>query len=210
MSQDIDLSERFPRRTQRRQETRAKILKAAARSFRKFGFGPTTMNAIAEAADVHVTTLFTHFKNKRELAISLNDASIARLERLVEEAKGKTPFFDFFRDMAVQSAERIEHVSDPEGSLWSALRQDAELAIAWVHFEDQQVALLADYVAHEYGLDLKTDPRPELVANLMLASSRIAHRRWTQHPAPDDLTAQTRAAVDLAVTMCRAVLSGRG
>ena len=58
-----DQAERFPRRTLRRQNTRARILRAAMQLFRQVGYGAATMNAIADAADVHVTTLFVHFKS---------------------------------------------------------------------------------------------------------------------------------------------------
>jgi AcrR family transcriptional regulator len=209
MTDDATQLERFPRRTLRRQQTRAAILKAANRLFRKVGYGAATMTAIADGADVHVTTLFTHFKTKRDLAVSLNDASVALLERLAADAKGNTPFFDFFRALVLKSAERIEPTSgDPALSLWHELREDPELTFAWVQYEQRQIVLLSDYIAHDYGLDQATDYRPELVANLLIASSWTSHRHWTENAQTLDLKTETNKALEIAIQMAKAVLGG--
>lgn len=206
MSDEDARLEKFPRRTQRRQQTRARIMKSALKLFRKVGYGAATMNAIADAADVHVTTLFTHFKTKRDLAVSLNDSTVALLEQLVDENKGKVPFFEFFQSMVLGTARRIEHASNPTLSLWHEMRRDPELTFAWVQYEQRQVVLLADYIAHDYGLDPATDHRPELIANLMVSSSWISHRRWSDSAGRLDLETETRAAVQTATEMALSVL----
>jgi AcrR family transcriptional regulator len=198
--------EKFPRRTQRRRQTRERILKAASRLFRKVGYGGATMSAIADAADVHVTTLFTHFKTKQELAVSLNDAAIDRLAELVAKAKGKIPFFDFYLQLVSDAARRLDHRHDPSTSVWHELGHDPELTFAWVQYERRQIALFTDYIALEYGLDPGNDYRPELVADLMLASSWAAHRRSTANPEMLDLLEETATAVAAATKMGLAVL----
>jgi AcrR family transcriptional regulator len=193
--------EKFPRRTQRRLQTRETILKAATKLFRKVGYGGATMNAIAEAADVHVTTLFTHFKTKQDLAVSLNDAAIDRLARLIADAKGKTPFFEFYRELVLGAARKLEHKHDPATSVWRELGHDLELTLAWAQYERRQIALFADYIAFEYGLDPDADYRPELIAGLLLASAWAAHRRSRANPQTLDLEAETTAAVSTAIEM---------
>lgn len=206
MSDEDARLEKFPRRTQRRQQTRARIMKSALKLFRKVGYGAATMNAIADAADVHVTTLFTHFKTKRDLAVSLNDSSVDLLKQLVAENKGKLPFFEFFQSLVLGTARRIEHASNPTLSLWHEMRRDPELTFAWVQYEQRQVVLLADYIAHDYGLDPANDHRPELIANLMVSSSWISHRRWSDSAGALDLETETRAAVQTATEMALSVL----
>jgi len=89
MTQNADAQAlKFPRRTIRRQETRARIVAAASRLFRSVGYAEATMAAIAEAADVHVTTMFTHFKSKAELAATLGEAAIVELGELIADAQG--------------------------------------------------------------------------------------------------------------------------
>ncbi|MDO9337110.1 MAG: helix-turn-helix domain-containing protein [Caulobacter sp.] len=207
MTDEALQSEKFPRRTQRRQQTRARIVSAADKLFRTVGYGAATMSAIADEADVHVTTLFTHFKTKLDLAVSMNEQAATILEQMVAEAKGAKPVFDFFLDLVLLTARRVETARDPDNSLWRQLSRDPELTFAWVQYEQRQIELLADYIAHDYALDPATDYRPDLIANLLLSSSRLSHRRWTDSAKPMDLVTETRKAVELAIAMARPVLA---
>jgi AcrR family transcriptional regulator len=67
----------FPRRRQRAQATRARVLDAARALFIEQGYGGTTIHAIAERADVAPETVYSAFGNKRSLLAQLVDISIA-------------------------------------------------------------------------------------------------------------------------------------
>ncbi len=204
--EDAARRERFPRRTIRRQETRARIMKAARRLFRQIGFGSATMAAIADAADVHVTTLFNHFKTKRELAASLNDAQIETMERMIAEAKGVTPFFDFFRAMVLDSVHAIKGETDPNLTLWSELKKDPELTMIWIDYERRQIELLADLAASEFGLDAEKDYTPRIVSSILLSAAWDAHRRWSAAFTELNLEDETLKAIAIAEKMARAAL----
>lgn len=201
--------ERFPRRTMRRQNTRARILASAMSLFRRLGYGAATMNAIADAADIHVTTLFTHFKSKQELAATLNDAGIERLEALIAASQGKVPFFVFFRGVVLDMARSLEAEVEPSLSLWHELRRDPELSLAWADYEQRQVALLAAYIAADFGLK-SSDYAAQLAASTLLASSWASHRRWSENAGKRDLEKETLAALDLAEVMAKAALKKAG
>ncbi len=203
-------AEKYPRRTERRRQTRERILEAAARLFGAIGYGGATMNAIAEAADVHVTTLFAHFKTKQELAFSLVDQGIERLAELIDDAKGRTPFFDFYRGLVLEMARQLARQGEPSVPVWRELGQDPELAFAWSRYERRQIELFADYIAHEYGLDPAADYRPQLVAGATLAASWEAHKRTVARPQACDLESETAEAVSIAIQMGRAVLEPKG
>lgn len=202
-------AERFPRRTARRENTRNRIVKVAARLFQQVGYGSTTMNAIADAADVHVTTLFTHFKSKQDLASSANDVTLERLERLIAASQGKLPFFAFFRRIVMDFASRLEGERDPGVTVWSELERDPDLALAWATYEHRQVIMLAGYVAAEYGLGAD-DYRPVLVSSLMVSASWEAHRRWSSDTKHLDLAHETLVALDIAEGMAKAALGAPG
>lgn len=196
---------RFPRRTVRRQNTRARILSAASKLFRSVGYGASTVHAIAEAADVHITTLFTHFKSKQELAASLNDASIERLQQFIHEAQGKVPFFKFFRTLVSGTARTLEASADPSLSLWHSLERDPELSLAWAEYERRQVELLAGYIAADHGLE-RHEYAPQLAASILVSSSWISHRQWSQNPQRGTLEGETLAALEIAEAMARTAL----
>ncbi len=200
-----DQAERFPRRTLRRQNTRKRILKAATRLFQRVGYGHATMNAIAEAADVHVTTLFTHFKSKQDMAASANEATLERLALLISRSVGKVGFFDFFRNMVMDVAGRLHGEREPTLTVWSELERDPDLALAWASYEHRQVAMLAEYVAAEFGLPPESYA-PTLVAGLMVSASWEAHRRWSADTRQRNLKNETLAALDVAERMAKAAL----
>jgi len=53
-----------PKRQDQAERTRGAILHAASREFRRHGFDGASTVAITEAADVHASLLYYHFKNK--------------------------------------------------------------------------------------------------------------------------------------------------
>jgi AcrR family transcriptional regulator len=197
--------ERFPRRSARRIKTRAKILKAALAHFQKVGYADATLNAIADAADVHVTTLFTHFKTKRDLATSLADAEIERLAELIGAAKGYRAFFDFFRELVLSTAASRQQLGDHKSGIRQELQKDPELALSWLRYEEKEVLLVAEYIAHDYGLDLRGDYVPYLAASILVSSGVISYTRWRSLKGLD-LVRETQVALDYAERMARAIL----
>ena len=67
----------FPRRRERARATRARVLDAARALFIERGYVATTIDAIAERADVSSETIYSTFGNKRSLLSQLVDVSIA-------------------------------------------------------------------------------------------------------------------------------------
>ncbi|HEX2850954.1 MAG TPA: helix-turn-helix domain-containing protein [Acidimicrobiales bacterium] len=64
------------RRTRRSEETRARVIGAAGRLFVERGYAATTIEAIADAADVSVETVYVRFRNKRNLLDAYLDVAI--------------------------------------------------------------------------------------------------------------------------------------
>lgn len=200
-----DNAERFPRRSARRARTRARILEAASSEFKKAGYAEATMNAIAEAADIHVTTLFTHFKTKRDLAAALSDQEIDQFRELIDDAKGKIPFFDFFRRLVLTTAATRQKDGDPKTGLTQEVQRDPELALSWLRYEEAEVRLVAEYIAHDYGLDAKEDYTPYLAGQVLIASGVTSYTRWVREKGVD-LVKETEIALDLAERMARSIL----
>lgn len=69
--------DRYPRRRERARATRARVLEAALALFVERGYVATTINAIAERADVSPETVYSTFGTKRSLLSELVDISIA-------------------------------------------------------------------------------------------------------------------------------------
>jgi AcrR family transcriptional regulator len=78
------------RRERRKQQTRERIIAAAAASFAEHGFDATTFDHIAERADVARATVFNYFHDKQQLLRAYLDHRRAWLQALLEdEAPGE-------------------------------------------------------------------------------------------------------------------------
>ena len=68
---------KFPRREAKARETRRAVLAAAKELFVAEGYGGTTIQAIADQADVAAQTVYAVFGNKRSILAEVLDLSIA-------------------------------------------------------------------------------------------------------------------------------------
>ncbi|MFN3608042.1 MAG: TetR/AcrR family transcriptional regulator [Hyphomonas sp.] len=198
---------KYPRRTERRRRTRLKILSVAAEQFSKAGFAATTMQNIADEADIHVTTLFMHFNSKNELATSLATGAIDQLRERAWAARSHMVFFDFFREEALAYAAIRRSASQPDAALWSALRNDRELAFAWTLYEHGQKDVYAEYIAAEYQLDRTTSYLADLIAALLVECLILPHEKWAAAPGKRKLADEIEIAVDLAEKSARQLLA---
>jgi AcrR family transcriptional regulator len=82
------MDERPDRRERKRQRTRLAIQDAALELFAERGYRETTINAIADRADVAPRTVTVHFPTKEEL---LFDAEPFTLESLIAALQARTP-----------------------------------------------------------------------------------------------------------------------
>ena len=73
------------RRERRSIETREKILRSAINLFAKRGFNATTIDAIAERADIGKGTFFNYFENKESLLLEYQKMQMGRVGALVTE-----------------------------------------------------------------------------------------------------------------------------
>jgi AcrR family transcriptional regulator len=187
---------RFPRRSKKKRQTRDRIIAAASKLFREVGYSDTTMADISQEADVHVTTLFTHFKAKRDLATAISERSIEQLEELIAAARGRVPFFTFFRGLVREWARSYAGARVGSIAYGHEFRENPELAFSWLRYHQREVDLFAAYIAADYGLNLARDFRPVLVANMLSAGNVIAHDRWLESKGKSSVERDALAALD--------------
>lgn len=193
-------TERFPRRSRRKQETRQRIVDAAEALFQKVGFGDATMLAIAEAADIHITTLFTHFRSKRELGDAISERVLDRLRVAIDDNRGKRPFFDFMRRLTRSAGLRHVRRAAQNLAMGRLFGADEDFTASWMSYERRQIELLAVYIAEDFGLDLPGDYRPTLIANMIVGGNIMAHQRWVDSGGALDLVGESLAVLDAVET----------
>jgi len=205
MSKALEIAEpevpSFPRRSRRKRETRQRIVEAAEALFRQVGFNNATMQAIAEAADVHVTTLFTHFKSKRDLSDAISDMILEAMALAFEESRGKRPFFEFMRKLTENACREHLRRSEQNLAMGRLFGADEDFTASWMTYERRQIELLASYIAVDFGLDLAVDYRPTLIANMIVGGNIMVHQRWVDSEGTLDLTRESLAVLDAVETL---------
>jgi TetR/AcrR family transcriptional repressor of mexJK operon len=115
------------------EQKRAAIVAAARKAFLDGGYSQTSMDCIAEAAEVSVKTIYRHYENKDELFSAVmqavcGDNGIPSGEQNVAALVLRYPWFD---DASVQGLtaggiEYLNHVlSDEQLSLYRVVTRDA-------------------------------------------------------------------------------------
>jgi len=115
------------------EQKRTAIVAAARRAFLDSGYSQTSMDGIAEAAEVSVKTIYRHFENKDELFSAVmqavcHDNGVPSGEQSLSSFAARFPWFD---DTSVQGLvaggkEYLSHVlSEEQLSLYRVVTRDA-------------------------------------------------------------------------------------
>ena len=93
--------------SQRREETRQKVLDSACRLFGEHGFDHTSLDDIASDCKLTVTPVYHYFGNKLQLFAEVNAMMEQQLIALLDELAGQQPFnlrkaWDQFMDLCKQ------------------------------------------------------------------------------------------------------------
>ncbi len=76
------------RRERKKRETRQRLMEAALRLFREHGYADTTVEQIAEAADVAKSTFFNYFETKEAILPALAEWRLQQLEEALLPERG--------------------------------------------------------------------------------------------------------------------------
>lgn len=195
----------FPRRTAAKARTRQRIEEAAQRLFVTHGYADATMAAIADAADIHITTLFTHFSSKRKLAAAIAVTAGVRFESVVSAQRAQgVPVLKFWRNQVTRIAHAYERDGEGQINLGRALAGEPELLPVWFAHQQLQITLMTEYIADELGIDPAKDRRAQIAAAMLVAGGRMAFDSWIESGRVGDLVVENERLLDAA----EAVLAG--
>jgi AcrR family transcriptional regulator len=190
------------RRERKKQETRAALETAAMRLFLDRGYEQTTVEDIANAADVAVRTFFRYFSSKQHILFGDVAAGIA--DRLAA-ALATRPLDEHPVD-AVYAAFEILRVADPQEQRGvidrlRLLEQVPELTGTYLTVMHGLHLAIVDFVAARTSMSPATDLYPQLVggaavaaiqASLAVVLSRGTGSPEVERSAYDALTAGLR------------------
>jgi AcrR family transcriptional regulator len=172
-------------RSRKKQQTRHAIEDAARDLFADQGYDATTVEQIAERADVAVSTFFRYFPTKREAILSDQSERLPALQQAIVDRPA-----DESDLVALHAALQQEWVAaiDPERTARTAAAIELSHVLLGVAFEVGHTWLVAISEALAQRKKLaEVDERCELTATTALAIWRIAVEEWRRGGCRGDL-----------------------
>lgn len=168
------------RRERKKLETRIALESAALRLFGEKGYDQTTVEDIAEAADVAVRTFFRYFSSKQD--VLFGEVVTDRITRLRTELANRPTteaplesvlavmnLLDFTPGEAEQVLARME-----------LMRRQPTLVARYLEIIDELRAAVAEFVAERLGLDTRRDMYPALVGGAWATVWDAALKMWLE------------------------------
>ena len=159
-------------RERKKADTREAIRAAAVDLFVARGFEDTTVDAIAEAADVSVRTVFRYFPTKEDLVFADVDADLDDLRSLLDARPPDEPVMTGVRAVVEVLAGRMESGYDDDVRLAPLLHDEPALRQRYLAVLDRVEETIADWARTRLG-SAPGDLRPGLLAASMVSVQRV-------------------------------------
>jgi AcrR family transcriptional regulator len=167
------------RRERKKQETRQALEQAALHLFAERGYEQTTVEDIAEAADVAVRTFFRYFSSKQD--VLFGDVVTDRVTRLRSELASR-PSTESPIESIIAVMDRLDVVgAEAEEQILPRLelmRHQPSLTTRYLDLINEMRLEVVKFVAERTGLDPRTDMYPNLVGGACAASWDTSLTLW--------------------------------
>jgi AcrR family transcriptional regulator len=169
------------RRERKKLATRQALEEAALRLFAAQGYEQTTVEEIAEAADVAVRTFFRYFSSKQD--VLFGEVASDRLGRLRRELAAR-PLTEAPLDSVVAAMEKLDLVGvDEEHQILARLdlmRHQPTMRTRYLDLIDSMRQAIVEFVADRSDTDGRHDMYALLVAAAAAASWETSLSLWAE------------------------------
>jgi AcrR family transcriptional regulator len=170
------MEQRASLRVRKTARTRAAIVSSAQKLFDEQGYEATTLEQIAEMADVHKQTVLRYFRNKEEIALAFRIQAIEEFELGLVAPTRKVDPLTYWRHFALASAKAVAR----RGDLFKYnefLRSDPRLFAQSLALEQRYEDALAKAFAADAGVDPNTDLFSMMIASFLVGGCRNVARQ---------------------------------
>lgn len=185
------------RRERKRQATRDALAEAARSLFVAKGFDQTTVDDIAEAADVSARTFFRHFGSKEDVLFDGHGEQLHRLADALADRPAGEPVLVSVQEALLSLVGELEAQRDQILIQATVAAQSPTFAAHNLALRDQLSDVIAGFVAERLGVDALTDIRPRLMGGVVFAAISSAVAAWAAEGGDGDLTGKVRRAIAL-------------
>jgi len=185
--------EPYVSRGEKKEQTRQALMDAAIRVLQRRGFRATTLQAIAEEADLHVQTLYRHFPNRSSLFSEMVRAQFDAFRKEAMSLGGrKGDFLTFYEEQLIQVVH--ERGVDAIRSLIE-LFADPESGVSFQDVFQEYEDLLAAVFARELG-SASNDQLAQNLATLLFWGNLSTVRRATAHGDEESVSEAISAFIE--------------
>lgn len=183
------------RRT-RRSQTRAALIQASVELFAELGYAETTLEEVAERANLHVQTLYRHFPSKELLAVAPEQDGLDLFKAAFRQKDPEQLFSSFWREWAARSADNTQ--TRYREIYLRRLRSLQTPAVASQShmLMNEYLDLLENGLADELHLDPKTSHYPRLFAAMLWEGTHHAVLRWAINHGRSDVVKEVTGVID--------------
>ncbi|GHB34705.1 TetR family transcriptional regulator [Streptomyces viridiviolaceus] len=178
-------------RERKKRRTRDTLLRSALELFTEQGYEGTTVDDIAEAAEVSQRTFFRYFASKEEAAFFVSRLAESHfVDAVRRRPPGEAPL-DVLRRSLTESwdtiGEAIEQLVPLELHMrfYRVIESTPALLAAHLRRATELEEQIARVIAEREGIDVDADPRPRVVVAVFGAVMRVTERIWS---AGDDVS----------------------
>ncbi|GAA0357923.1 TetR/AcrR family transcriptional regulator [Streptomyces blastmyceticus] len=171
-------------RERKKRRTRDTLIRSALELFALKGFDGTTVDEISDAADVSQRTFFRYFANKEEVALAVQDSVESFFFARLRERPATEAPLTALRNAVLSSwdsvGEAIESVVPLELHMrtYRMIESTPQLFAAHLHRLARLEEELAEEIARREGLDVRTDPRPQVLVAAFGGVMRVTGKLW--------------------------------
>ncbi len=185
------------RRERKKLETRRALERAALRLFAEQGYEQTTVEEIAEAADVAVRTFFRYFSSKQD--VLFGDVVTDRVSRLRAEL-ARRPEAERPED-SIRTVMNLLDFSGPDEeeqvlARMDLMRHQPSMVTRYLEIINAMRLVVVEFVAARTGLDPRRDMYPLLLAGACAASWETSLHLWAESGGLRSLRALRNEAFD--------------
>ncbi|MEV2250872.1 TetR family transcriptional regulator [Streptomyces sp. NPDC050147] len=184
-----------PLRERKKLKTKGTIRRQALRLFREQGFDATTVEQIAEAAEVSVSTVFRYFPTKEDLVVS-DDYDPLFIEAFHTQPPGMSPLTALRTAIrtTLEGASRAE--LDENKTREFLMLTVPELWAASLRNITGSMTMLCEQVAKRVGRE-PTDPAVRSFTGAVMGTVLVVWLDWANNPDMDVLSALDDALAHL-------------
>lgn len=184
-------------RERKKAKTRLELLTVAARLFRQQGYEETTLEQIADEAEVSIRTLPRYFESKLQLALAGLYENSARFRRGMLDPERELDAVAYWRSHVEASVRALDVRAFASHAKFTHTVPALRAGVREVYRELEDS--LAIGIAMDADVDPDTDLYGQLLAAMLVGGHFGALRRWFVGGRKQDMGEAVLAVIDFAI-----------